>query len=178
MKITFDAKPAKSDALVVFTGVDGKPGDAARKLDTKSKGAIKRMLAAEKFAGKKGQIIALPAPGGFAGSHVVMVALADNMTGADFEKIGSQLVGTLNARKIAAAAVAVDFSGLKMKLVDPAEAAALRSSALRPYRSYRRARTDGQSHAPRRSRPSHRPRASAQPRATTSPRRPLPRRPG
>ena len=112
MKITFDAKSTKSDALVVFAAEDGK-GDAklltaGADADKKTKGAIKRAIAAAKFQGKKAQSLGLPGLQGVAEDHVIIIGLGkvDDLKAQDFNKLGSAVVPVLNARKVASATVA------------------------------------------------------------------------
>ena len=125
MKITFDSKSPKSDALIIFATEDGK-GDAhllaaAADTDKKTKGAIKRAVAAAKFQGKKAQSLVLPGLLGVKEDHVIVMGLgkAEDLKPLDFEKIGSALVSTLNARKAATATVAFPDKDLKLgKAVD------------------------------------------------------------
>lgn len=111
MKITFDAKITKSDALIVFATEDGK-GDAkllaaGADADKKTKGAIKRAIAAAKFQGKKAQSLGLPGLQGVSHDHVIVLGLGktDALQPQDFNKLGSTLVPLLNARKVAGATV-------------------------------------------------------------------------
>jgi leucyl aminopeptidase len=136
LKVSFESKPSKADMVVVFTGEGGKLGEAARSLDAKTNGALKRAIAAEKFEGKKGQLLTVAGPAGVAANHIVLAGLgkAEDLSFRDFEKIGSSLTAAANARK--ASAVQVVFSkGDVKKLVTEEAAAHLASAAtLSSYR--------------------------------------------
>lgn len=111
MKVSFDKKSPKTDALVVFAAEGGKLSGAGAEADRKSGGALKRAMAAEKFEAKKGAMLTVAGLTGLPQRHVVIVGLgkADKLKTLDFEKIGSTLVPALNAKK--AASAAVDFDG-------------------------------------------------------------------
>lgn len=105
-KIQFDQKPAKNaDARVVFVTEDGKTGArlsaAARDLDVKSKGAVKRAVAAADFKGKKAQFLVIPGPDGVGVKHLIVAGLGkpSDLGALCFEKIGSGLAAQLNGRK-------------------------------------------------------------------------------
>ncbi|HEX2753005.1 MAG TPA: leucyl aminopeptidase [Alphaproteobacteria bacterium] len=144
MKITFDAKPPKSDALVVFAAEDGK-GDAklltaGADTDKKTKGAIKRAIAAAKFQGKKAQSLGLPGLQGVSEDHVIIIGLGkvEDLKAQDFNKLGSSLVPLLNARKVAAAAVAFpDAKELKLGKALTLEEAAARFAQAAYLNTYR-----------------------------------------
>lgn len=109
-KIVFDQKPAKNaDARVVFAAEDGKHGAklsaAARDLDAKTKGAIKRAVAAADFTGKKAQLLVIPGPEGVSAKHIILAGLGkpSELGALCFEKIGSALTAQLNTRKSAVA---------------------------------------------------------------------------
>jgi len=132
MKITFDVKTAKTDALVVFAAEDGK-GDArllaaGADADKKTKGAISRAIVAAKFQGKKAQSLGLPGLQGAREDHIIVIGLGkvEDVKPQDFNKLGSSIVPLLNARKVASAAVAFPAAKeLKLgKALTLAEAAA------------------------------------------------------
>lgn len=130
VKITFDQKPAKTaDARVVFATEDGKNGarlaSAGRDLDTKTKGAIKRALAASDFAGKKAQVLAIPGVEGAGAKHVVVVGLGKpaDLGTLCFEKIGSVISAQLNARKAVTADVSFPDEEAKASKIDAETAA-------------------------------------------------------
>jgi leucyl aminopeptidase len=123
MKISFEKKPSlKPDAYVVFAVAGGKLAGPAQALDKKTGGALKRALTAEGFEGKKGKALTIPGPAGVAVSHIVVVGLGKlvDLKPRDFEKVGSSLVGELNARRIVSAQV---LFGDELKYV-PEEGAA------------------------------------------------------
>lgn len=109
MKISFDKKSPKSDALVVFATEGAKLQEAGKAADQKSKGALKRAMDAEHFEGKKGQTLVVAGFDGLAHKHIVIFGLgkADKLTALDVEKLGSTLVSTLNTKRAVSAEVAV-----------------------------------------------------------------------
>ena len=138
MKISFEARAANADALVVMATEGGKLLPAAAAADKKSKGAIKRALVAEKFQAKKAQTLVIAGPAGFSCRHIVVLGLGkgDDLSLHDFEKMGSQLTSLLNARKAASAQVVFDGKGLNLKgLTQEKAAAQLAAGAL--LNSYR-----------------------------------------
>ncbi len=108
MKISFESKPPKSDAVVAFATEGGKLLDAGQAIDKKTKGALKRAIAAEQFTGKKGQSLVIAGAEGVSQSHVILLGLgkAEDLKAQDFEKLGSSLVSLLNQKKAATAEVA------------------------------------------------------------------------
>lgn len=115
IKVSFDTKAPKTETLVVFAAQDEKGGvakllDAAKAADKKTKGALKRTVTSEKFQAKKGQSLVITAPAGTSHSHIVILGLGnpDQLTLQDFEKAGSGLAATLNARKAASAQVILE----------------------------------------------------------------------
>ena len=126
MKISFDSKSPKSDALVAFATEGGKLQGAGLDADKKAKGAIKRAIDADKFEGKKGQTLTVAGPEGLAQQHVIVVGLgkADDLKAKDFEKIGSSLVALLNQKKATSAEIAFPVEALAKKTTDSSEAAA------------------------------------------------------
>jgi leucyl aminopeptidase len=124
MKITFDAKTAKSDALIVFVAEGGKLLDAGKKADKKAQGALSRAIKAERFQGKKAQTLVVSGPAGLPQSVVVLLGTgkAADLTLACFEKLGSTVLPVLNAHKAATAEVAFELEG-KPKGFTEAEAA-------------------------------------------------------
>lgn len=130
-KIQFDQKPAKNaDTRVIFVAEDGKHGAklsaAARDLDAKTKGALKRALAAAEFTGKKAQFLALPGIEGAGARYVIVAGLgkAEELGALCFEKIGSVLAAQLNSRKSALADVSFPEEEAKASKLSPDAAAA------------------------------------------------------
>jgi leucyl aminopeptidase len=130
MKISFDSKTPKTDALVVFAAAAAKGGvqllDAAADLDKKTKGALRRAADAAHFDGKAGDILVLPALAGAAQDIVVLQGLGKtaDLTALCFEKAGSALLAKLNGAKAASAHVAFPASDLGGKKASADEAAA------------------------------------------------------
>jgi len=125
MKISFDSKSPKSDALIAFAAEGGKLLDAGAAADKKAKGALKRAIEAEKFQGKKGQTLVVAGAEGLPYQHVVLVGLGkqDDLKAQDFEKFGSNIVALLNQKKAASAEIAL-AAGVSRKHLDASEAAA------------------------------------------------------
>jgi leucyl aminopeptidase len=114
MKITFDTKPAKSSALVVFATAGGKV-----LADARTRKTVEKVMKVEKFEGKVGQILSLPGT-----PHIIIVGAGkpEELKLSDLEKCGSALVPALNARKAESGEVVFDLKGLKG--ITPADAAA------------------------------------------------------
>jgi leucyl aminopeptidase len=127
MQITFDKNPKKLPALAVFALEGGKV-----LADKKVQAALKPALAAEKFEGKKGQMLVLPAMAG----HVAVIGLGKvaALKLKDFESFGSSLVSALNARKVAAANVVFSVPGLKGAAEEAAAARMAAAALLNTYR--------------------------------------------
>ncbi|MDP2205538.1 MAG: leucyl aminopeptidase [Alphaproteobacteria bacterium] len=130
-KILFDQKPAKNaDTRVVFAIEDGKHGAkltaGARDLDAKTKGAIKRAVAAADFTGKKAQMLAIPGPEGISAKHIIVAGLGkpSDLGTLCFEKIGSTLAAQLNTRKSAVADVSFPEEEAKASKISADAAAA------------------------------------------------------
>ncbi len=126
MKISFDKKSAKADALVVFAAEGGKLFATGRAVDKKAKGVLKRAMAAEKFQGKKAQALVVTAPTGIAYRHVVVVGLGktEELKPLDFEKLGSAIVAALNRHKAASASVSMEGGDVTLKHLSAEQAAA------------------------------------------------------
>jgi leucyl aminopeptidase len=124
MKITFDKKSPKTDALVVFAMENGKLLPAGARADDISGGAIARAMRAEKFEGKKASMLVIAGPQGLSHRHVVVLGLGqpDKLRAADFEKMGSALAPALNAKRTVAAEIAFP-DDLAFKNADGDEAA-------------------------------------------------------
>jgi leucyl aminopeptidase len=129
MKISFDTKPKKSDALIVFAQEGAKLFPAAIDADKKAKGALKRAMATEKFSGKKGETVVVA--GSEAAPYLILVGLgkASALTLKCFERCGSSLAAALKSRKAKTACVVLD-AGLPSSLPAEKAAAALAESAL------------------------------------------------
>ena len=111
MKISFEKKPTrKADAAVVFVAAGDKLTGEAQRLDKKTKGAIKRAMKAEGFAGEKGKVLAVSGAAGISAGHIVVVGLGKprELKARDFEAIGSSLTSALNKHKAASAQVLFD----------------------------------------------------------------------
>ncbi|MDD9900590.1 MAG: leucyl aminopeptidase, partial [Alphaproteobacteria bacterium] len=120
MKITFDTKSAKADALVVFAAQGGTLLKEGVALDKKEKGLIKRAIKAEKFKGDAGTSIVVT--GGNA-PYIVVLGLGKTKS-ADtlvFEKLGDTLARLLCARKATSANVLCE--GLELPKTLPPEKA-------------------------------------------------------
>jgi len=111
MKISFEKKPGgKPDAYIVFATEGGKLTGPAQNLDKKTQGAIKRVLQAEGFEGKKGKLLTVSGPAGIAARHIIVVGMGKpaDLKARDFEKVGSSLTTALNANKAVSAQVIFD----------------------------------------------------------------------
>jgi leucyl aminopeptidase len=98
MKVVFSG-PADvgTGAVAVAVGEERVLSAAAKELDGKTSGAITRAMAASRFQGKKGQIMAVPAPAGIKASRIVLFGLgkADALDGKTAEEAGGNVVAHL-----------------------------------------------------------------------------------
>src|SRR5258708_38704177 len=100
----------KKGAIAVGVGEGRALGRAARTLDQRSGGAIRRALAGSKFDGKLGELLDIVGPSGLPHSHVVLYGLgkpADLVEGKA-QDIGGGLAAQLLALPESGAAVVVD----------------------------------------------------------------------
>jgi leucyl aminopeptidase len=107
MKITFDAKAPRAEALVVFAHADGKDGftlsTPARVIDEAAKGALTAAARAERFTGKTAQVISAPAAAGRDARTVMLVGLGrakEPLSALDVEKLGSAIHNAVAARQL------------------------------------------------------------------------------
>jgi leucyl aminopeptidase len=137
MKISFDTKQPAADAFVAFAAEGGKLLGAAQWADSKTGGALKRAIAAEKFEGKKAQALVVSGPAGLPHRQLVLLGLGKpgELKDKDFEKLGGTLVALLNAKKAASATVALPAEAKAKGLDAPAAAARMALGArLSSYR--------------------------------------------
>jgi leucyl aminopeptidase len=137
MKLVF-AKPALPSQGVLVVGVleGGKKLPAAQAIDAKTGGALKRLLDAAKFEGKKDQVAVLMAPAGVKLSRVVAIGLgkADKIDAKGLESFGARAAMEAVNAKEAEAFLAVDpIPGLKMDEAEMAACMAL-GAALKNWR--------------------------------------------
>lgn len=136
MKITFENKAAKQDALVVFASPKGKGGIAlasgAKSLDRSARAAVAKAAKAEAFTAKLGEILSVPSAGRGRMRTLLVVGIgsADPLTGTDVEKIGSAIYKALQARKVTAAVIE-RADDLRVAHQDAAETAARLALSLR-----------------------------------------------
>lgn len=98
MKVVFSG-PADvgTGAVAVAVGEERVLSAAAKELDGKTSGALTRAMAASRFQGKKGQILAVLAPAGIKASRVVLFGLgkADAIDAKAAEEAGGNVVAHL-----------------------------------------------------------------------------------
>ncbi|MAC89304.1 MULTISPECIES: leucyl aminopeptidase [Maricaulis] len=97
MKIEFAAAPSAAGAIAVPVYADAVLSPAAQAIDASSGGAIKRAIAASRFAGKPAQTLEIMAPSGSSASRVVLFGLGDKdkRTGSTLEKAAAAVVAKL-----------------------------------------------------------------------------------
>jgi len=91
---------AKATGTIVAAAFDGKVlGPAAKELDGLTGGAVARAVKNARFAGKKGEAFAFPAPAGLAASHVLLFGLGapDKLDETTAEEAGGTVMGRLQA---------------------------------------------------------------------------------
>jgi leucyl aminopeptidase len=111
MKIVF-AEPARTPAgcVAVFAIPERSLLGFGTALDKATKGALKRAMAASRFAGKKGQTLAVMAPAGLAADRVVVVGLGAprEITRRSVEGAGGVIVTDANGAGQKALSILVD----------------------------------------------------------------------
>jgi leucyl aminopeptidase len=98
MKVVFSGPTdAGTGAVAVAVAEERVLSAAAKELDGKTSGAITRAMAASRFQGKKGQILAVPAPAGLKASRLVLFGLgkADALDVKTAEEAGGHVVAHL-----------------------------------------------------------------------------------
>ena len=129
LKTTFETSlsaKAKADVSVCFM-TEGGMTASAKKLDKKCKGALARAIKAEDFKGKKGESVKISGVSGLSTAHVFVMGLgaAEKLTAEGFEKLGSQIVSAMKARKVTSAIIDMTLDDKKLpKEFDHAAAAA------------------------------------------------------
>ncbi len=111
MRITFAKKELPTNGVVVVTlGAKGKLGENAAKLDTQTKGALKKALKFQECKGKHGEITSLVAPAGTKYDAIILVALGDkkDITETSCQKLGGKLVAQLNALRAKSASIIIE----------------------------------------------------------------------
>ncbi|TWT03859.1 leucyl aminopeptidase [Reyranella sp. CPCC 100927] len=137
MRIVF-AEPAKTPAgcVAVFAIPERSLLGYGAALDKATQGALKRAMAASRFAGKKGQILSIMAPNGLAADRVVVAGLgaAKEMTRRSAEGVGGALLADANNAGQKALSILVDApSGSPLPAAELAARVAL-GLRLRSYR--------------------------------------------
>jgi leucyl aminopeptidase len=137
MKISFDRKmPAKADVVVALVTPDGRLTEQVAALDQQVGGALMRALGSPRFRGKRGQILDILAPAGFAGRRILLAGAGkpSELTVAHARDIGGAIAAHLGAELEAAAVLLIDaIKGAKTDDVDLAANLAL-GARLRSYR--------------------------------------------
>ncbi len=137
MRIVF-AEPAKTPAgcVAVFATPERTLLGYGAALDKATQGALKRAMAASRFTGKKGQVLAVMAPNGLAADRLVVAGLgaAKEITRRSAEGVGGVLLADANGAGQKALSVLVDAP--TGSLLPAAELAARVALGMR-LRSYR-----------------------------------------
>jgi len=137
MKISFTGQSVpKSGVLVVLAAEGPKLGPAARSIDEKTGGHIRRAIKAADFNGGKRKFLDIIAPSGLKMSRILVAGLGPS---ADFDEkaqidIGGAIAGRLQSAKATDAAVRVELpDGGKTRTADLAARIAF-GAQLRAYR--------------------------------------------
>ena len=137
MKIEFAGIAApRSGAIAVGVSKGGRLGATAQDIDKRTKGAIQRAIKASRFDGKKNQFEQILVPSGITASRVILYGLGDpkKLGNADYEAIGSNLIGRANQAGDAALAIAVDAEDGGSPTVAKAAASVALGARLGSYR--------------------------------------------
>ncbi len=114
MKITFSQpKFPESGAIVVGVVAKRKLTPGAGDVDKRTKGALKRAMAASRFTGKPDQILDLPGPAGIKADRVVLVGIGepDRLDELKVQAIGGRLVAHLNRAGVKQATCLIGLEG-------------------------------------------------------------------
>ncbi|MFL5236463.1 MAG: leucyl aminopeptidase [Rhizomicrobium sp.] len=97
MQIGFAAPAADSKGSLAVIGGEREFSPAAKALDERVGGALRRAAEASRFKGKPGQVVELLAPSGVQASRVLLVGVgrADKLDGPTAEKVGAVVVARL-----------------------------------------------------------------------------------
>ena len=109
MKISFaePALPAKG-AVVVLVAAGNKLSPAAKELDKRTKGAVKRAIKASKFEAKKGQSLEIVAPAGGGLDRILLAGTGKEFGEMEQQALGGNVVGKLLNSGSAEVTVIVD----------------------------------------------------------------------
>ena len=126
--------------LVVLAGDDLALGSAARGIDERSKGAIKKAAAAANFSGKAKSAIEILAPPGLDTQRIVLLGTGKAPKELDRLLLGGAAFAQISARKGEAAGIVVDPAdpgegGAETFAADMAYGALLRSYTFKKYRT-------------------------------------------
>jgi leucyl aminopeptidase len=126
--------------LVVLAGDDLALGSAARGIDERSKGAIKKAAAAANFTGKAKSAIEILAPPGLDTQRIILLGTGKAPKELDRLLLGGSAFAQISARKGEAAGIVVDPAdagegGAETFAADMAYGALLRSYTFKKYRT-------------------------------------------
>ncbi len=137
MKISFgEARLPKSGTVVVGIAEERALTPAAAQLDAESGGAVQRALAASRFAGKKGEFLAILAPSGVAVGRILLAGLGkiEEIGRIQLETLGGNVVAQLAGTGESEVTILLgDLPGLTLAPATAAAAVAL-GARLRFYR--------------------------------------------
>jgi len=145
MQIGFAAPAADSKGSLAVIGGEREFSPAAKALDERVGGALRRAAEASRFKGKPGQVVELLAPSGVQASRVLLVGVgrADKLDGPTAEKVGAVVVARLLTSGETNLTFAVDQ--VREAKLKPAQLAAhialgaqLRSYSFHKYRTKQR----------------------------------------
>ena len=114
MKITFSQpKFPESGAIVVGVAAKRRLSPGAGDVDKRTKGALKRAMAASRFTGKANELLDLPGPAGIKADRVVLVGLGepDRLDTLKVQAIGGRLVAHLNRAGVKEASCLIGLEG-------------------------------------------------------------------
>lgn len=99
MKISYQSKSNTSaKTLVVFASDSNKLTDAAKDLDKKVSGTMKKAAKSEDFKGKLGESVIINAPTGVKRDKIILIGVGKELTKKNLETVGSKLFTLLNAK--------------------------------------------------------------------------------
>ncbi len=137
MRIAFEKKlPAEAGVFVALVTGDGRLGEQAAAFDRRLGGALTRARRSPRFKGKRGQLLDIVAPAGFAGRRVLLAGAGKpaELTHANAREIGGAVAAHLAAELEPEAVLLVDpLKGARLDEADLAVNLAL-GARLRAYR--------------------------------------------
>jgi leucyl aminopeptidase len=143
MKINFaESATPKTGAVVVGVHEKGKLSASARRIDSITKGALRRAVRSSKFSGKSGEMISVVAPAGTSLTCVILAGFGKSIDELECQNLGGRLVAFLEQAGEETAAMLIDDGSGAPSAADVALGARLRGYRFDKYRMKAKAQKD------------------------------------